>query len=204
MFTVGTKVQVVRDTADGWGLSADVICQVVKVHPDRPVFWITPLKADGTLGRDIFWIDETDLKIFEEKKMTLGAMFKDIARKEEEAKVEAFRKEEEAKARVRAKRRQERENLMNAIEEEIVDKIKAGEKPFYRVFMTDQCAEWINLCDFYPTQPVEDRDRYDATAEWLKAEGLRLKITEAHDYLGFQHWLEITVKALPDPEDEAD
>ena len=199
MFTVGTKVQVVRDMADGWGPSAGVICQVVKVHPDRPVFWITPLKADGTLGRGIFWTDETDVKIFEEKKMTLGTMLKDIVRKEEEAKVEALRKEEEAKARFRAKRRQERENLMNAIEKEIVDKIKAGKQPRYGGHCGHDLRQWINWCEYYPTRPVEDRDRYDATAEWLKAEGLRLKITEVHD-----DWLEITVKALPDPEVEAD
>ncbi len=135
--------------------------------------------------------------------MTLGTMFKAIVRKEEEAKAEALRKEEEAKARVRAMRRKERENLMNAIEEEIVDKIKAGEKPFYKVFMTDM-RQWINWCEYYPTRPVEDRDRYDATTAWLKREGLCLKVTEAHDGIGQYDWLEITVKALPDPEVEAD
>ncbi len=135
--------------------------------------------------------------------MTLGAMFKEIVRKEEEAKAEALRNQEEAKARARAKRRQERENLMNAIEGEIVYKIKAGKKPMYKVNVTD-VRQWINWCEYYPTRPVEDRDRYDATVAWLKGEGLRLKINQAHDGIGQDDWLEITVEALPDPEVEAD
>ncbi len=203
MFTVGMKVQVIRDMSDGWGPLAGTICQVVKVHPDQRVFWITPLKADGTPGAGMFWTDETDVKILEEKTMTLGTMFKAIVRKEEEAKAEALRKEEEAKARAVAKRRQEREDLMNAIEEEIVDKIKAGKKPMHKVHVTDM-RQWINWCEHYPTRPVADRDRYDATVAWLKGEGLCLKVTEAHDGIGQYDWLEITVKALPDPEVEAD
>ena len=137
--------------------------------------------------------------------MTLGTMLKNIIRKEEDAALEALRKEVAAKARKLEKIRAEREALMNAIEEEIVGKIIDGQKPMYKLYATDLRA-WFNQCRFTPDRAVMpmDRDRYDVRAEWLKAEGLRLKVTENCDRMGQRDWLEITVEPLPEMEVEAD
>jgi len=143
------------------------------------------------------------MKILEEKTMTLGDMFKAIVREEEEAKLKAALEADEAKARQRAKRRESRESLMNAIEGEIYHKIRSGKKPAYKVHSTDMRA-WVNFCRLYETRPVEDRDVFDATAAWLKAQGLRFSITDEHDGMGQDNWLMIGVEALPDPEVEAD
>jgi hypothetical protein len=140
-----------------------------------------------------------------EKNMTLGTLLKNIIRKEEDAAIEALRKEAAAKARRLEKVRAEREALMNAIEEEIVDKIIDGQKPMYKLYATD-LRTWFNQCRFTPDRAVMpmDRDRYDVRVEWLKAEGLQLKVTEAHDGMGQRDWLEITVEPLPEMEVEAD
>jgi len=136
---------------------------------------------------------------------TLGTMLQNIIRKEEDAAMEALRKEEAVKDRRLEKVRAEREALMNAIEEEIVDKITDGQKPMYKLYATDLRA-WFNQCRFTPDRAVMpmDRDRYDVRVEWLKAEGLQLKVTEAHDGMGQRDWLEITVEPLPEIEVEAD
>jgi len=205
MFTVGTKVQVVRDMADGWGPSAGMICQVVKVHPDQHVFWITPLKADGTLGAGIFWTDATDVKILEEKKMTLGEKLKATLKAEEDAKREARRKVEEAAARTRARLTLERQNMINYIKQEIVTKIEAGKKPAYKLHGPTDIRAWINGWHLRSDgRPMEDRDVWMGMQEWLKAEGLRLKITEEHDGTGMKDWLMIGVEPLPGMEVEAD
>lgn len=151
--------------------------------------------TDGKCGRC--------LHVEQEKNMTLGTMLQNIIRKEEDAKLEALRKEVAAKARKLEKIRAEREALMNAIEEEIVDKITDGQKPMYKLYTTDLRA-WLNQCRLNPgAKGPDDRDCYDVRAEWLKAEGLRLKVIEAHDGIGQRDWLEITVEPLP-KEVEAD
>ena len=205
MFTVGTKVQVVRDMADGWGPSVGMICQVVKVHPDQHVFWITPLKADGTLGSGIFWADATDVKIIEEKKMTLGEKLKATLKAEEDAKREALRKEEEAKARARALQTAERQKIINCIKDEIITKIEDGKKPAYKLRGPTDVRAWINAWYLRSDgRPMEDREVWMGLQDWLKAEGLRLKITEGHDGMGMSDWLVISVKPIPGMEVEAD
>ncbi len=140
----------------------------------------------------------------QEKNMTLGAMLKNIIRKEEDAAMEVLRKEAAAKARRLEKISAEREALMSAIEEEIVHKIIDGQKPVYKLHATDLRA-WFNQCRLNPdAKGPDDRDSYDLRAKWLAAEGLRLKVTEAHDGMGERDWLEITVEPLPEMEVEAD
>ncbi len=205
MFTVGTKVQAVRDMADGWGPSTGMICQVVKVHPDQHVFWITPLKADGTLGAGIFWADATDVKIIEEKKMTLGEKLKATLKAEEDAKREALRKEEEAAAQRRARRTMERQSVINYIKDEIITKIEDGKKPAYKLHGPTDVRAWINAWWLRSDgRPMEDRDVWMGLQDWLKAEGLRLKITEEHDGTGVRDWLMIGVEPIPGMEVEAD
>lgn len=205
MFTVGTKVQVVRDMADGWGPSAGTNAVVMKVHPDQHVFWITPLKADGTLDAGIFWTDATDVKILEEKKMTLGEKLKATLKAEEDAKREALRKEEEAAALRAACRTMERQSVINYIKDEIITKIEAGQKPAYKVHGPTDVRSWINAWWLRSDgRPMEDRDVWMGLQDWLKAEGLRLKITEGHDGMGTRDWLVIGVEPLPGMEVEAD
>lgn len=201
MFEVGMKVKVIRDMADGWGPAAGTNAIVMKVHPDQHVFWITPLKADGTLGAGIFWTDETDVKILEETKMTLGAKLRETIKAETAAKLESERKIREAEERRRLKLRAERQRLVDSIREVFIDRITRGEKTGYKLVSTDLRA-WVNGCE--RNYNAIDRDIWDNFTKWLKSEDLRVKITEEHDGMGTADWIVIHAEPLPGAEIEAD
>jgi hypothetical protein len=201
MFKVGMKVQAIRDMADGWGPEAGDICQVVEVHPDQGVFWITPLKSNGTLGSGIFWTSAADVQIIEETKMTLGEKLRATINTENAAKLEAERKAREAEVRRIAAARMSRQILVGRIKDIFIDKITRGETPIYKITSTDQRA-WVNGCE--RNYNSVDCDIWDNFTKWLKSEDLRIKITEEHDGMGTADWIVIHAEPLPGAENDAD
>jgi hypothetical protein len=137
--------------------------------------------------------------------MTLGEKLKATIKAEEAAKVEAARKIAEEIARRLAKQTRERQTLIYNIKDEIIAKIEDGKKPAYKLYGPTDVRAWINAWYLRSDgRPMEDRDVWVDLQDWLKAEGLRLKITEDHDGMGMRDWLVIGVEPLPGPEVEAD
>lgn len=200
MFTVGMKVKVVRDMGDGWGPSAGSICQVVRVHPDQPVFWITPLKSDGTLGSGVFWTDEADVKIIKEDKMTLGEKLRNIMKAETEALLAEERRARESEDKRIAALRKERADLIAKIEKSIVKGITNGYKPTHKITSTDLRA-WVNACRLGLS--TTDKDLWKGLVDWMTSESLRVKVSEEWDGAGVYEWLVVSVEPMR-PEVEAD
>lgn len=134
--------------------------------------------------------------------MKLGERLKLVLAEEIAQKVAAAKAEEERKLQIRAKVRSERQHLTSSIEGHISRQLCVGKLPYYEVANTELKA-WLNRVHPRRTDAIQDQDLWDGLVDWLKEEGLKIKIGHGHDGMN-KDWLEVGVELLPELEDEAD
>ena len=193
MFKVGMNVEVISNMAEGWGPSAGTLCQVVKVHPDQHVFWITPLKENGTLGSGIFWTTPEDVKLLETATamttQTLGQKLAATIDELEKAKIEGLEKQANAD---REKIRKERLSLTRLKDDTIAtltSSIEEGKVPLIKIKDYDQ-KKWVQ--DAVKSKAAH-QDIWDELTAWARKNALYIKIEDAHDGVGIESWINLTV-----------
>jgi hypothetical protein len=193
MFKVGMNVEVISDMAEGWGPSAGTICQVVKVHPDQHVFWITPLKANGTLGSGIFWTTPEDVKLLETATamttQTLGQKLAATLDELEKAKIEGLEKQASAD---REKIRKERLSLTR-LKDDTISTLTAsiidGRVPLIKIKDYDR-RKWVQEA---VKGKAAHQDIWNELTAWARSNALHIKIEDAHDGVGIESWINLTV-----------
>lgn len=127
--------------------------------------------------------------------MTLSEKLKNVIATEEERKREAVRKEEERKAQLRAELHYRRMRVVHAIKNHIVNQLDAGKVPLYKIRGTEEKA-WVNRVYERRADCIQDQELWDGLVEWLKGEGLLIKVNYGHDGMGTSDWLEVTVDLI--------
>ena len=127
--------------------------------------------------------------------MKLGDKLKKLQELEHNAISAREREKEEASGILRAKKRAERKDLMEAIKTEITVDLNRGRFPCYKLYNND-IRSWVNFCRIYSSQ--DDQDLWDGLIDWAKKQGMKITIACGWDRINgnFRDWLELTVEPI--------
>lgn len=125
--------------------------------------------------------------------MTLGEKLKQTLEELERARIEGL--EKQAKADIE-KIRREREDISDWLDHkssQIVSQIEDSRVPLVKVKNYER-QEWLRKAI---KGSAEHQDLWNEFIRYWKAEGLAPKLEEAHDGMGMESWINLTVTVLP-------
>lgn len=192
-FQVGMKVEVVQDMHDGWGPGVGDICEVVEVSGTKDLFWISYLDANGKPSGGKFWTTPPQVRIIKkEKKMSnisLGQQLAETIDELEKAKINSL--EQQANAD-REKIRKDRLSLTRLKDDTIASltsSIEEGKVPLIKIKDYDR-KKWVQ--DAVKSKAAH-QDIWEELTAWARQNALHIKVEDAHDGVGIESWVNLTV-----------
>ncbi len=125
--------------------------------------------------------------------MKLGDKLKNTLDELERAKIEGIEAQHNADMAKIRREREEIQKFLNGTRDSIVDQINSEKVPLVKVKNYGR-QDWLRKA----TQgKAEHQDMWKDFRQFWANEGLEPVITEAHDGMGMESWVNLTVKVLP-------
>lgn len=126
--------------------------------------------------------------------MKLGEKLKQTLDDLERAKIKGIGARRQADMKKIKKERANIKNWLDSVKGTFVSQIEASKVPFTKVTTYDR-KKWLNDA---VEGKAEHQDLWNDFRQYWRSEGLEPEITEAHDGMGKESWLNFTVKVLPE------